>query len=364
MNAGARGLRSILFTPGEPENKLDPATTEAEATNLKDSSSAGYVNMSAEIFVATPFDPIFVLLPLVDRPASESRTKTAEGLFQPFDDLVDENLHDDGHLRHVLTDPTFRPTLLRAMDQICDSVDGGDEQLYRLSMHKLCEYIFRMAKRVVENGLPPSLEDRFVTRYLEAPILSVKREISTLSTVDTKDLVPDRLTPDTSDSQSSIGSNTNSVAVSEASSATSFEVEELAPPSDLRYLQRLRTAMSFISTSYLDPRLAARLAALSHDNRALADFAPLDEHLQRLAKLRVEALATRPLSDFSKKRNLDDDEADEERAEKKRKQNEEDKKRKSQESRGVRDLKKVDVSGMKKMSDFFAKRAPTESQKR
>ena len=80
--------------------------------------------------------------------------------------------------------------------------------------------------------------------------------------------------------------------------------------------------------------------------------------------MRAEALSTRSLSDFSKKRNLDDDdEAAEERAEKKRKQEEDDKRKKSQESRGVRDLKKVNVSGMKKMSDFFAKKGPTAKSK-
>ena len=47
-------------------------------------------------------------------------------------------------------------------------------------------------------------------------------------------------------------------------------------------------------------------------------------------------------------------EADEE----KRKKEEEEKKAKAQESRGVRDLKKVNTTGMKKMSDFFGKAAP------
>lgn len=104
--------------------------------------------------------------------------------------------------------------------------------------------------------------------------------------------------------------------------------------------------------------MSARLEAISRDHKALPDFASLDEHLEQLAKLRAETLATRSLSDFSKKRNLEDDEADEERAEKRRKQEEEEKRRQSQESRGVRDLKKVNVSGMKKMSEFFAKKAP------
>jgi len=57
---------------------------------------------------------------------------------------------------------------------------------------------------------------------------------------------------------------------------------------------------------------------------------------------------------------LDDEEATDVRAEKKRKQEEEDRKKKMGESRGVRDLKKVNVTGMKKMSDFFTKKPATK----
>jgi hypothetical protein len=51
-----------------------------------------------------------------------------------------------------------------------------------------------------------------------------------------------------------------------------------------------------------------------------------------------------------------EDEDSETRAEKKRKKEEEEKRKKAGESRGVKNLKKVNVSGMKKMSDFFKKK--------
>ncbi len=59
----------------------------------------------------------------------------------------------------------------------------------------------------------------------------------------------------------------------------------------------------------------------------------------------------------------EDDEALGIRAEKKRKKEEEDKRKKSGESRGVRDLKKVDTTGMKKLSDSFGKGAPGNKKK-
>ena len=87
------------------------------------------------------------------------------------------------------------------------------------------------------------------------------------------------------------------------------------------------------------------------------DFGPLEAHLSHLAKLRQEAVAARSLGDYSRKRSTLDDDDDEaaERAEKKRKKEDEDKRKKAGESRGVKNLKKVNVAGMKKMSDFFKK---------
>ena len=54
---------------------------------------------------------------------------------------------------------------------------------------------------------------------------------------------------------------------------------------------------------------------------------------------------------------MEDDDEDESRAEKKRKKDEEEKRKKAGESRGVKNLKKVNTAGMKKMSDFFKKKA-------
>jgi hypothetical protein len=62
------------------------------------------------------------------------------------------------------------------------------------------------------------------------------------------------------------------------------------------------------------------------------------------------------MSDFSRKRGLDDEEV-EARADKKRKKEEEEKIKKAAESQAVRNLKKVNTTGMKKMSDFFGKAA-------
>ena len=363
--------RSILLAPEFTEKEAasdgndGPDTLQASIdgdsstmqTGLKDKSFRGHVSRSSELFVATPFDPVFILLPMLDQQTSNSRADPGKTLFQPFDDLLDEQLEDDKHLRHVLTNSMFRSELLKAMDRICDSVDAGDEKMYRLSLQKLYEYILTKAHRVVDVGLPASLEDRFVTRALEVPMLSVKREETVVSVeAENNEGGAGSFTPGSSESQSTATSTVTSVAVSEVSSVTSVGMVEQTPSAMLYHLQRLRTAFSFITASYLHPSLTARLTDMSGRSEASPDFGPLDEHLSHIAKLRAEALATRSVSDFARKRQFDDDETAEDRAEKKRKQEEEDKKKKSQESRGVRDLKRVNVSGMKKMSDFFAKK--------
>lgn len=125
--------------------------------------------------------------------------------------------------------------------------------------------------------------------------------------------------------------------------------------SEVTSLQRLRTAFNFICASYVPPTITARLQELLQDSKAAGvDFASLDLYLGELAKARAEATASRSMTDYSRKRVLDDEE-EEARAEKRRKV-EEEKKRKANASRGVKNLSKVNTTGMKKMSDFFKKK--------
>lgn len=93
------------------------------------------------------------------------------------------------------------------------------------------------------------------------------------------------------------------------------------------------------------------------------DFRPLYKHLDELRSLREEALSAQSLSHLaSRKRPFRDDDYDDLGAgsdnETRRKrlkavEDENKKKAKAGTSRAVRDLKKTDVSGMKKLSSFF-----------
>ncbi|EHL03220.1 hypothetical protein M7I_0734 [Glarea lozoyensis 74030] len=228
----------------------------------------------------------------------------------------------------------------------------------------------KKAERMVMNGLTPSLEEKFVKKALDVPtpLVIVEEEVtkSTLST-------PQAETPDTQ--STTLSGESLATSFSEASTAaTSFSEESsitttkvviqpvepsIEAPEGVADLLRLRTALSFICSKYLSPKISETIKSLANSSASAKDFTPLDNHLAHLAKLRQEALATRSLGDASRKRCFDDEDEEgngESRAEKKRKKEEEEKRKKAGESRGVKNLKKVNVSGMKKMSDFFKKK--------
>jgi ATP-dependent Clp protease ATP-binding subunit ClpA len=109
--------------------------------------------------------------------------------------------------------------------------------------------------------------------------------------------------------------------------------------------------------SYLPDAMAARLDEILASAESPLDLKPLKDRLKEIAELRAQAMASRNMSDFTRKRGLDDEEEDV-RAEKKRRKDEEEKKKKAAESQAVKNLKKVNTSGMQKMSAFFAKAPP------
>ncbi|KAK5352775.1 hypothetical protein LTS03_000484 [Exophiala xenobiotica] len=329
INTPSPDQRSLLFenAAARDTNGGEPGPKERQPT-FED----GYISKSAEMFVATPFDMAFLLIPFV----IPAKAQTGKMLFQPLDDMFEQHIENDRHLRYILDNG--RKVVEEAMSRFCDTIEAGDEQMYRPNEEKTLKMIMEKVKAVIEKGLPASLEEKFVTRALEAPVLSVKREETIISTksesasFDDTDSVSENL-----DSQPSTASSAPSAVFSEVSVASSLST--VAPDT--------------VSQALLDlQRLQARFAGKDSP----INFSPLEEHMKSLAVLRAEAMASRSIGDFSRKRGLEDDEAAELRAEKKLKQEEEERKKKIGESRGVRDLKKVNVAGMKKMSDFFSKK--------
>ncbi|KAI9771678.1 MAG: hypothetical protein M1840_001894 [Geoglossum simile] len=340
---------------------LSDTTTETPSPEPESVLSNGYITSSANLFIATPLDPLFLIIPaLVPTPRSE---KSSKQFFLSPDDYFDALTSMSQHYGAILQNPQLRAALVARMDVICDTVDAGGDRMYRFSEEKLVRELLRKADEVVDKGLPASLEERFVKKALEMPVVCVRREESftlggTLEQEDETLLDVARMqTPTT---ESTIDSQTSSTSVDTTTTADTSVSQPSEPAladapisasATVVRLLRLRTMITYLSTTYMPAHLA--LLPLS----SLVDFTPLTAHLTHLASLREEVYASRSLGDYARKRAIDGDgEEDESRAKKRKKEEAEERRKKAGESRGVRDLKKVDVKGMKKMSDFFKKK--------
>ena len=328
--------------------------SESENGNLETQVTKG-----AELYVASPIDPLFLILP-----ALAGKTSDKKRMFLSSDDHFDSlcempDSDERGHLSEILSWPETRRILELRMAAVCDTVDAGDESMFRLNEDKLLSEIISKAQRMAEHGLPKSMQDKFVNKALEAPILGIKSTATPPQETNTPPL-------ESSDSQSTISSlSTTTTSASEASTAptsisepetTTNEVTNaMTAPAEVLSLQKLRISFDFICSSYMPPPLSKLLKEkLLSSSKETVDFAPLETYLAKLVKLRQEAAAARAVTDYSRKRTRDEE--DDARAEKKRKKDEEEKMKKAGMSRGVRELKKVNTSGMKKMSDFFKKK--------
>ncbi|KAJ5390634.1 uncharacterized protein N7496_001702 [Penicillium cataractarum] len=340
----ASAPRSILFTPKKHQS------TESTSKDEKSPATAS-IAKKAELLVATPIDAAFFLVPLLS-----SSSKTGQSLFQPLDDIIDSNDDLHPHFRHVLYDETFRKTLLARAEAVCDTVEAGDENMFRFSETKLLKELLAKAERMAAQGLPASLEERFIRQALAAPLMSVKRD-DALTNQGSKESEANPVESDErSDSPSTMATTATPSVSTPAGETTPVPQPAGDESDDIRRLQRVSISLSFMKESYLSSALSSRIDEMLASPDSPLDLKPLTDRLKELATLRAEAIASRGVSDFSRKRGLDDEEV-EDRAEKKRRKDEEEKKAKASESRGVRDLKKVNTTGMKKMSDFFGKAA-------
>lgn len=366
--APKKDCKSWLITPaktadhGAKDGKAKEATIAQEADTAA-GLAGGHLTNKADMFLATPIDLLFLILPAL---APKEGTKQGEKqYFLSLEDHLDKLASLSRQWKVLLSQhPSLKDKVERRMAAVCDSVTAGDEAMYRLSNEKLSKVLAGKAERMCARGLPPSMEERFVKTALEVPVMNVLRSDTFTTTSTPAD------TPATTDTQTTTTStltrtesdvSTATTVDSQTTPTTSFPstTEDLVAspaietPPEIPHLLRLRTSLTYLSTSYLPPSLLPAITSAP-----TPDFTPLDTHLATLSKLRAEALALRSISDnISRKRGHDEDEgAAMDREEKKRRKEEDDKKKKS-ESRAVKQLKKVDTTGMKKLSSFFVKKA-------
>lgn len=313
----------------EPRSWMVEADSNSKSSSDSDSSTstpfATLVTKSADLYVASPMDPLFLVLPALAQPSSASASAPPKRMFLTADDHLDALPQQDSHLADLLRrHPRVRRLLTARMAVVCDSVDAGDESMYRLSEERLLQELLAKARRMAAH-LPRSMEEALVVRALEGPVPIV--------------------------------STTATGAAADGSAPSGEPPAPMKPSDDVAALQRLRVALDYICASYVPSALTA---AVKERLAADSPFGPLEAYMAELTRERETVARARSSAlDYTRKRGLEDGEDVEEdadaRAEKRRRQEEEERRRKASQSRGVRELKKVNVKGMKKLSEFFKK---------
>jgi len=352
------------FTKISPSNSapkswlIESTSSEHGDDSAEKPKRIAEVIKGGDMYVAAAIDPLFLALPALVGP---STAPDAKRLFITSECHLENLPEEASHLQDILRMERVRTLFEERMGAICDEVKVGDERMFRLNEASLVQELLAKAKRLAEGSLPATMEEKFVRKALEAPVLGQRQAPissggpSEVSTPQTESAESQLSSITAASTNSSFASQASTVATSVADETAVEEIARAAEASaEVVALQRLRVAFNFICSSYIPPNIAEWLQEKLLDQKLTSvDFTPLDEYLAHLAKVRAEAVAARPM-DFSRKHDRDEEE-DEARLEKKRKM-EDDKKKKSQESKALRDLKKVNTSGMKKLSDFFKKK--------
>lgn len=345
--AAPKTSRSWLLTPSESSQPAieSKQAEEKDGYNL----SKGYVKSDASLFVATPIDPLFLVLPALSAQCKEEKQRFLEA-----DEYFDLLITSSPHYRTLLQNSQIKAKMEARMKAVCDTVDAGDETMYRLSLDKLLDVLVKKYRAVVDKGLPRSLEEVRIRKALEKPLASKLRDIVE------EDEVP---TPKTDiEIQPSLRTEESVMStVSEAATGITTpekEEEKIDAPEEIVDALRMQTAYTFIVASYIPAALASlldtKLSSSPDSNPLSKHMSALTSHLAELKELREKAALSRSLGHFSHKREYNEE--GEARAEKKRKLEEEENLKKKNMSQGVKKLMKVDTKGMKKMSDFFKKK--------
>lgn len=311
--------QSWLLVPQETGSKLGEGETVSSGTT----------------YVTTQIDPLFLAIPVL----FSEEAKKGRKRFISFDDLTEGLVEASPHWRRVLRSEGARKLLEARVAAVSDSVDGGDEPLYKPSEEKLIQLLLKRVERMAgylasEKG--GSLAQEFVSKPLAGPTALAPSSGNVLkSTVNEADEKPDSEKPEESKEEPK-----------EEDKSTS---EEAA----VKPLQALLSAHAFLAQTLLPSSISSTLLTAL---KSAHDFTPLDAYLAKIKASRAELSAVRS-SDFSMKRSYGED--DEERAEKRRKkeaEEEAEKKKKKSMSKAAKDLGKVNTKNMMKLSSFFTKK--------
>ncbi|KAK0824853.1 hypothetical protein LTR73_007406 [Friedmanniomyces endolithicus] len=341
VSAPRKTCRSVLLVAGVEERRQnigreqtceendERRKEEGKGEEGQEGEEEGYVLQSPDLFIATPIDCLFTLIPALWPTGNLDHQEE----WSTFHDKLFSNNDEDVRYKHLRSIFRSGSEAGKALEQrmearmrsVCDTIEMGDETSYKLSMKKFAGVVYEKAERMVAAGLPPSMEEHFIRRVLEVPERSIMTD-------DSVPLVLDEFPDPASGGLPTVA----------ATQRTDSKTAQLV------HLLRLRTALNYLTTTLLPASLIRCL--LAHFESGLMDFAPLTAHLANVARLKAEAHALRSISDnISRKRGTLDDEEALGRAEVKKRKKEEEEIKKKGMSAGVKRLGKVDVGGMKRL---------------
>ncbi|KAI9893484.1 MAG: hypothetical protein M1814_006781 [Vezdaea aestivalis] len=322
MTQPRRLQRSILISP-DPSQPPSPWK--------------GTMTSNANLTIATPLDPLFLLLPFFALQVSLEN----DNPYRSLDDILSSPA-PTAIQSYIFSHPAFESVLLSRAAAISDTLCVCDTTMFRLNLEKLHAELLSKARSTLsadpEPTLPPSLERHFTTPILEEPF---------------------RLPPPEVETETLSQQETGLPTPPESQTSLSSTLQPNSTPS-IPSLQRLALALSLLA-----PLLPSALSPLNPDS-PLAKlpehkglFEPLSAHLSALSTRRVEAITVQTAARRGLGSLENDFEAEADRMEKKRKRDEADeaeRKRKKGASRGVKQLAKVDTTGMRSMTSFFTKK--------
>ncbi|KAF3909614.1 hypothetical protein AA313_de0206648 [Arthrobotrys entomopaga] len=337
------------------EGLEDPSDGTGEKSSL--------VIKDAHLYLTTPIDPIYLLIPhLISDKTSRN--------FLSFEDLLDGHPQSSTWSKIVKLHPPAEKLLQSRLLTICDTVEAGDEVMYRINTQKLTDLLLSRVQSVAKS-LPPSLT-KHINRKLSKPLgasKTWKRQVQPDTTggiINDAELEDDSKEAggDTQEVESQLrreasrlnlneeNSGTNTPAETDAQVETTVTEESLLPPPEILYISQLGHAVQFMQ-NYVPSSIYTSLVAELHK---LYPLEPLEAYQEELKTLRAAASQAMSFSMSHTKRTIEDLEGgmskeDIER-EKKRKKKEADGKK----SQAVKKLEKVNTSGMKKMTAFFKKK--------
>ncbi|POS85948.1 hypothetical protein EPUL_003571 [Erysiphe pulchra] len=339
-------------------------TRKNETNELKICSNhTGYIMRNANLLVATLIDPLFLILPSLVPKINTKSSERQKSLYLSFEDYLDRLITDSSQLMYLSGIASIKKQLLQRMIVVCDSVGVDDEKMYRLNEDKLVKELTKKAFRMAKTGLPSSMEEKYIRKILEVPLTNIKLEEEyTNDTAMMKGKNERKIAAADVEKLSKIEAisytTTPNISIEQTSNmnpinSLSFAEDKLVHEKKVSDLLRIKTSLQFIMSNYVAPHIGEALKDLLFAQNTLIDFTSLDSHLINVAKLRQDAIDSRLNDDYLRKRPRLEDEEYEIRAEKRKR--EEKMKKTVSCSRGVNALKKVNISGMKKMSEFFKK---------